>query len=251
MLRNVFKISRFILVAILPPLFFLVLFFAFSMFVYKNLEKDITWVDAFFWITHPHVIDEHRRDVTKLFAFVVYIGIFFFQVWFIERILSSILSGELKILWRRRMAEIEISKLKNHYIICGYGQVGRTVVDELMKSGIPFVLIEVNESLAKELLREGINVIQGDARRKSVLINAGIERAKFICTLIDNDSDNLYITITAKMLNPNIKVISRAGNLRYAEAMKGAGADEVVVPEYEGGLVIGRLISRYEKLKEL
>jgi voltage-gated potassium channel len=163
----------------------------------------------------------------------------------------NFLSNHLKILWGKRMSEMSISKLKEHYIICGYGQVGRTVVDELIKLGLPFVLIEMNESIVKELLREGLNVIQGDARRRSVLLSAGIEQAKFICTLIDNDADNLYITITAKTLNPKIKVISRAGNLRYAEAMKGAGADEVVVPEYEGGMVVGRIISRYEKLKGL
>ncbi len=250
MLQNPFKIFRFIFIAILPPLIFLILFFAVSMIVYKNLEKDISWVDAFFWITHPHAISEHRKDLTKLFAFVVYVGIFFFQVWFIERILVNIFSGELKILWRKRMSEVTISRLKDHYIIIGYGQVGRTVVDELVKLKLPFVLVETNESIVKELLREGINAIQGDARRRSVLISAGIERAKFVCTLIDNDADNLYITITAKMLNPNIKIISRAGNLRYAEAMRGAGADEVVVPEYEGGMVVGRIISRYEKLKE-
>ena len=62
----------------------------------------------------------------------------------------------------------------------------------------------MNESIVKELLREGINAIQGDARRRSVLLSAGIEKAKFICTLIDYDADNLYITITAKMLNPII-----------------------------------------------
>ncbi|CUU05169.1 TrkA-N domain-containing protein [Candidatus Thermokryptus mobilis] len=248
---NLYKIFRFVIKAISTPLAFLVLFFVVSMFVYKNLEKDITWIDAFFWITHPHAISEHRSNETKIFAFIVYVGILFFQVWFIERILVNVFSGELKILWRKRMSEVAISKLKEHYIICGYGQVGRTVVDELIKLGLPFVLIETNESIVRELLKEGLNVIHGDARRRSVLLSAGIEQAKFICTLIDNDADNLYITITAKMLNPKIKVISRAGNLRYAEAMKGAGADEVVVPEYEGGMVVGRIISRYEKLKGL
>jgi voltage-gated potassium channel len=220
------------------------------MVVYKHLEKDISWVDAFFWITHPHAISENRKAATKLFAFVVYIGILFFQVWFIERILVNIFSGELKTLWMKRMNEMRIQNLKEHYIVCGYGQVGRTVVEELIRSNLPFVLIEINESLVKELLKEGLNVIHGDARRRGVLLNAGIKQAKFICALIDNDADNLYITITAKMLNPNIKVISRAGNLRYAEAMKNAGADEVVVPEYEGGLMVGRIIARYEKLKE-
>lgn len=250
MIKNVLKFLRLILISISPPLIFLTLFFIGSMIIYKNLERDISWIDAFFWITHPHGISEHRKDITKIFAFVVYIGIFFFQVWFIERILANVFSGEIKTLWRKRMSEVAISRLKNHYIICGYGQVGRTVIDELIKLNLPFVLIEMNESLAKELIKEGINVIHGDARRRNILLNAGIKKAKVLCTLIDNDADNLYITITAKMLNPNIKVISRAGNLRYAEAMRGAGADEVIVPEYEAGMVVGRMISKYEKIKD-
>jgi len=77
---NLYKIFRFVIKAISTPLAFLVLFFVVSMFVYKNLEKDITWIDAFFWITHPHAISEHRSNETKIFAFIVYVGILFFQV---------------------------------------------------------------------------------------------------------------------------------------------------------------------------
>lgn len=90
MFRNLLKVSRLVLTAILSPLVFLILFFVVSMVIYKHLEKDISWVDAFFWITHPHAISEDRRDLTKIFAFIVYVGIFFFQVWFIERILVNI-----------------------------------------------------------------------------------------------------------------------------------------------------------------
>jgi voltage-gated potassium channel len=248
--KNFAKIAKIIFISIRTPLIFLILFFVITMYIYRQLEEDITWVDAFFWITHPHAISEDRSDATKLFAFIVFIFVFFFQVWFIERILVGIFTGELQTLWRRRMSEIEISKLKDHYIICGYGQVGRTVVDQLLKTDVPFVLIELNEGLCNELLREGVNVIHGDARRRSILLKAGIKTAKFICPLIDSDADNLYITITARMLNPNIKVIARAGNLRYAEAMKGAGADEIVVPEYEGGIMVGRIIEKYEKLRD-
>jgi hypothetical protein len=79
-IKKISKIFRLFISAILPPLIFLVLFFAFSMFIYKNLEKDITWVDTFFWITHPHAISEHRKAETKIFALVVYVGILFFQV---------------------------------------------------------------------------------------------------------------------------------------------------------------------------
>jgi voltage-gated potassium channel len=74
---------------------------------------------------------------------------------------------------------------------------------------------------------------------------AGIARAHGICIVIDNDADNLYITVTARSLNPNVKIITRAGQQRYAEAIRNSGADEVIIPEYEGGLMAGRMIEKY------
>jgi voltage-gated potassium channel len=94
---------------------------------------------------------------------------------------------------------------------------------------IPYVLIETNEGLYLQLLHEGVLVIQGDAKRHSVLQEAGIARARGLCIVVDNDADNLYITVTAKALNPALKVITRAGQERYAQAMRTSGADEVVV----------------------
>jgi len=146
------------------------------------------------------------------------------------------------------MIEVAIQNTRNHYILCGYGQVGRTVVEQMRKAQIPFILIESNEGLYRQLLSEGMLVIHGDAKRHSVLESAGIKRARGICALIDNDADNLYITITAKTLNPNLRVITRAGQERYAQAMRSSGADDVVIPEYEGGLVIGRLIAERAKI---
>lgn len=135
--------------------------------------------------------------------------------------------------------------IRDHFIVCGYGQVGRTVVDQLRKAQIPLVLIESDDGLYKEVIKEGILVIRGDAKRKGILTEAGIERAKGICVLIDNDADNLYITITARSLNPNAKILMRAGQRRYAEAMRNAGADDVIIPEYEGGLMVSRLVEKY------
>ncbi|PYX40445.1 MAG: hypothetical protein DMG81_06220 [Acidobacteria bacterium] len=74
---------------------------------------------------------------------------------------------------------------------------------------------------------------------------AGIKRARGICIVIDNDADNLYITVTARSLNENLKIITRAGQQRYAQAIRTSGADEVVIPEYEGGLMTGRMIERF------
>ncbi len=141
--------------------------------------------------------------------------------------------------------DITIDKLDGHFIICGYGQVGRTAVEQLQRAKIPFVLIEINEGLYRELLEDSIPVIHGDAKRHDVLLTAGIERARGISVLIDNDADNLYITVTARALNPNLKIITRAGQQRYAHAIRSSGADEVIIPEHEGGLMTGRMIEKY------
>jgi voltage-gated potassium channel len=141
--------------------------------------------------------------------------------------------------------EVNVDRLRDHFIICGYGQVGRTVVDQLERLDIPFVLIETNEGLYRELLNDKTPVIQGDAKRHDILLQAGIERARGICIVIDNDADNLYITVTARSLNPKMKIITRAGQQRYANAIRSSGADEVIIPEYEGGLMTGRMIQKY------
>jgi len=136
-------------------------------------------------------------------------------------------------------------KLQDHFIICGYGHMGRAVADRLSHSGMPFVVIETNGELHRELLKDGVPVIQGDAKARDVLLSAGIEHALGICIVIDNDLENLTITITARSLNAKLKIITRAGQRQYADALRKSGADEVVIPEYLGGLAVGRMIRKY------
>ncbi len=225
-----------------------VVFAAFSvvcMLVYMRLE-GLRWLDALFWIIHPHAMDYRSvHRATKAFSFFVYVGVFTFQVWIAERVLVTIFNRQGVEAWKSMINDINIARLRDHFIICGYGQVGRTVFDELQRHEIPLVLIETNEGLYRELLKDGVMVIQGDAKRHDVLLAAGIERARGICIVIDNDADNLYITVTARSLNPNAKIITRAGQQRYANAIRNSGADEVIIPEYEGGLMTGRMIQKY------
>ncbi|HST12681.1 MAG TPA: NAD(P)-binding protein [Terriglobales bacterium] len=213
--------------------------------VYRRLE-GVRWQDALFWITHPHSIEfRHVHDATKFFAIAVYFCVFAFQIWIAERILVTIFRRQGKEAWKTMINDINVEKARDHFIVCGYGQVGRTVVDQLQRLEIPIVLIETNESLYRQLQADGIPVIQGDAKRHDVLSAAGIERARGICIVIDNDADNLYITVTARSLNSRLKIITRAGQQRYAQAMHTSGADEVVIPEYEGGVMTGRMIERF------
>jgi voltage-gated potassium channel len=225
-----------------------VVFAAFNLFcivVYMRLE-GLRWQDAFFWITHPHSIHySDVRDATKFFAMFVFLGVFAFQIWIAERVFVTIFRRQGREAWKSMINDASIDHMRDHFIICGYGQVGRTVVDQLARLKIPFVLLETNEGIHRQLMKEEILVIQGDAKRHDILQAAGIERARGICVLIDNDADNLYITVTAKSLNPALKIITRAGQERYAQAMRNSGADEVIIPEYEGGLMAGRMVEKY------
>jgi voltage-gated potassium channel len=141
--------------------------------------------------------------------------------------------------------DINTKKLRNHFIICGYGHMGRALADRLAHSGMPFVVIETNDEPYSELLKEDVPVIQGDAKERDVLLSAGIEQALGVCIVIDNDLENLSITITARSLNPKLKIITRAGQRQYADALRKSGADEVIIPEYLGGLTVGRMIRKY------
>ncbi|MGA8765233.1 MAG: NAD(P)-binding protein [Candidatus Sulfotelmatobacter sp.] len=226
----------------------LVVFAGFSLMcvlVYRHLE-GLRWQDALFWMIQPHGIDYRKvRDATKLFSLCVFVGVFAFQIWVAERVLITIFNRQGVEAWRTMVNDVNIDKLKDHFIICGYGQVGRTVVDQLSRLQIPLVLIETNEGLCRELLKDKVLTIQGDAKRHDILHAAGIERARGVCIVIDNDADNLYITVTAKALNPKARIITRAGQARYAQAMRNSGADEVIIPEYEGGIMTGRMIAKY------
>jgi voltage-gated potassium channel len=227
------------------PLVVLAEFLGVCVIFYMRVE-GLRPLDALFWVIHPHSIEYravHRS--TKIFSMFVYAGVFALQIWIAERVLLTIFSRHGVEAWRTMINEVNVNRLNDHFIICGYGQVGRTVVDQLQRLEIPFVLIETNEGLYRELLNDKIPVIQGDAKRHDVLLEAGLDRARGICIVIDNDADNLYITVTALSLNPKIKIITRAGQQRYANAIRSSGADEVIIPEYEGGLMTGRMIQKY------
>jgi len=225
------------------PLLVLAAFLGMCVYVYTRLE-GLRPLDALFWIIHTHSIDYRAvHKSTKIFALFVYAGVFAFQI--AERVLLTFFSRHGVEAWKSMVNEVSVERLRDHFIICGYGQVGRTVVDQLERLEIPFVLIETNEGLYRELLNDGKPVLQGDAKRHDVLLKAGLERARGICIVIDNDADNLYITVTARSLNPKTKIITRAGQQRYATAMRNSGADEVIIPEYEGGLMTGRMIQKF------
>jgi len=151
---------------------------------------------------------------------------------------AFLVEGELTDIIRRKKMERKINNLKDHYILCGLGRTGRPIANEFSKTKNPFVAIEkkrekIDEalSLTPELL-----YVQGDATHNAVLTKAGITRAIGLITALPTDQDNLFVTLTASSLNPNLRIISRADSPESEEKLKRAGADEVVFPHMIGGL---------------
>lgn len=147
------------------------------------------------------------------------------------------------VLGRRRM-EKEIQQLKNHYIICGAGRVGRRVAKELGKRPVPYVVIEKDELMAKRIRDEGALTIVGDSTKLETLRQAGIERAKGLISVITSDADNVYVTLTARGLRPNLPIIARASEEDAEEKLKRAGATQVISPYAFAGHRIAQALLR-------
>ncbi len=151
---------------------------------------------------------------------------------------ALLIEGELTDVIRKKKMEKKIQKLKNHYILCGGGETGRPLLCELEKNLEKVVLVESNITRIEACIAAVPNLlyIDGDATDDANLVKAGIEHARGIIISLPSDKDNLYITMTARMLNPKIRIISRMTDPRIKEKLIKAGADGVVSPNIIGAL---------------
>ena len=144
--------------------------------------------------------------------------------------------------YRSRTMRKKISKLKSHYIICGYGRMGAVIAGELYKKGIPFVIVEINESKINKIQDIGYMHIYGDATMDDILIEAGIEGCEGIVVVLENDQDNLFVTMSSRNLNKDAYIISRCALHDTGKKLKRAGANKVVNPYITGGHRMAELL---------
>lgn len=149
-------------------------------------------------------------------------------------VMVSIAEGQLFDLLGEKRRRKMISKLDNHIIVCGLGRVGSEVFNTLKHENQPFVVIEMNPDRAAMCHNTGVPVV-GDASEDKVLEKAGIHRARTLITTLPDDAGNLFIVMTSKDLNPNIKVITRATRAEGIPRLKRAGADSIIAPSTLGG----------------
>ncbi len=144
--------------------------------------------------------------------------------------------------YRRKKMEKKISKLKKHYIICGFGRMGAIIADELHNKGVPYVIVELNEQKIKQIEEKKYFYLEGDATLDETIISAGIKEAKGIVVVLDNDQDNLFVTMSARNLNQEAYIISRCALHDTGKKLKRAGADKVVNPYITGGHRMAELL---------
>jgi len=157
---------------------------------------------------------------------------------------QALLEFELQSFFGRRRMERDIGRLDGHYIICGMGRVGRSVARELERKPVPFVVIENAESKLQRYSGENWLVLTGDATQEQVLRNAQIERARGLIAVTTTDATNLYIVLTARGLNPHLKIIARASEDGAEKHLLTAGADSVVSPYSFAGQRIAQSLLR-------
>ncbi len=156
----------------------------------------------------------------------------------VELIAHGVLTGAMAERRRRKVIEA----MSDHYIICGYGRVGRQVASEFRDAGVPFVVLDFNPEVLEIAREKGVAYIAGTGTKDEDLVEAGLDRARGLLASSDSDVDNLYITVSARAERPDLLIVARASTEDAASKMLRAGADRVVQPYTSAGLEMATLI---------
>lgn len=209
----------------------------------------LSWFDAFYYtlITlttvgysePPHTTEQARVFIASLI--ILGVGTLGYAL---SSAVQAVIESELLSTFGKRRMYKDINKLSGHYIVCGAGRVGSGVIRDIAKRGHDLVVIEGDETIADRLLAQGQLVLMGDATSEDVLKAAGIDRARGIVCAVSSDPDNLYITLTARDLNKDVRIISRANDEAAVGRLIKAGADKVVSPALTGSAQMSQMLLR-------
>jgi voltage-gated potassium channel len=216
---------------------------------YYLLEESYSLFDSLYMtvITLTTVGYEEVHSLSprgRLFTIVLLlVGVltFFYTVTELVRV---VISGEVQQLLGRRRMERSLAGLTNHMIICGYGRMGRHVCQEFSRQGLPFVIIDRRPEVLRDFdVPHGI-ALEGEATSDEVLKRAGVERARALVTVAASDADNLFITLSARLLNDRLFIVARAEGELAEQKLHRAGANRVVTPYAIGGAKVAMAVLR-------
>ncbi len=209
-------------------------------------DLDWTWWDCIYMtvITVSTVGYGETLSISEVYGarvFTIFLILFGMGMllYFASAVVALLVEFNVKDVIRRRARLKAIKQLKDHIIVCGAGTTGIHVIEELQVTKTPFIVIEADSERIEHIIHHlGVDFlhIDGDATEDDILLDAGIERARGVVTALSSDKDNLFVTISARQLNSELRIISRSRHLGSANKMKRAGADSVVSPNYIGGM---------------
>jgi voltage-gated potassium channel len=181
----------------------------------------------------------------QVFTIFVILGGVGTAIYAFTKLVEVVYEGGIRKFFRRRRMEKKLKNLKDHYIICGHGRLGKIVRERLEEEKIPFIIIDNREEKLEELKESKTCLyIEGDATSEEVLIEAGIKKAKGLAALLPDDADNLYLVLTVRLINPSLFILSKAIDEEGERKILQIGANRVVSPYKLSGLKIAQGLIR-------
>lgn len=180
----------------------------------------------------------------RIFTVILILFGIFIITYIVGLVAETLIEDEIRSIFGRRKLGKKIKSLKNHYIICGYGRIGKIICKELIRKSIPLVVIEKDEDVGQQLEQDKILYLNFDATHEESLIEAGIENAKGLVSVVSSDPENVYICLTARGLNSRLYILSRAEDEGTEGKLLQAGANKVILPYRIGGRRMAQAIIR-------
>jgi voltage-gated potassium channel len=174
--------------------------------------------------------------IGRIFTIVVIFTGVGFTLYVAAAVVQFMVEGRIRDIMGRKRLDRKINRMKNHYIVCGYGRIGRVLCRDLGRASMNLVIIEKNPDLVRVMDQDGILYISGEATDEANLRKAGIERAKGLIAALATDTENVFLVLTARQLAPDLQIIARASQEGSKAKLKAAGANSVESP-YEMGAV--------------
>jgi voltage-gated potassium channel len=208
---------------------------------YRLIEgPSWSWLDAAYMTTITLTtvgFGEVRplSDGGRVFTMLVCLGGIFTLAYVVTEIIRFFVSGEIQRTLGRQRVERNLAAIRDHYIVCGYGRMGRMVCKEFEARKIPFVVVDRNEEINDEFPSPVGLFAHGDATSDAVLLNAGVARARALVAVTRSDADNLFIVLSARLLNDKLFIVARAEETAAEVKLRRVGADQVVSPYAIGG----------------
>ncbi|GBC63710.1 potassium transporter TrkA [Desulfonema ishimotonii] len=180
----------------------------------------------------------------RLYTICLIFSGFGFFVYVATAVVQFVVEGQVQTLLGRRRLDRQIRRLNGHYIICGYGRIGRVLCKKLRSRPLDLVVIEKDGEQIPVMEEDGVLYLHGDAANETLLMRAGIDRASGLVAALATDTDNVFLVLTARQLNADLKIIARAGHEGARVKLKAAGADRVESPYAMGAASMAQRILR-------